>query len=175
MSSPRRKVRKTESEKEIEAADLQWMKDRAVFLKAGGFSYRKISDVVRVTTSIVKHWFEDPEMHKRVEQIRADTLEGALNFLAHAQLELVQHLLDVARDPARGSDQLKAILEGLGLVGIVKVNKSESKASTEQSTTHEFSPEFFDKLEGMPMETQEELARLAGEMDKVIEESKGVG
>jgi hypothetical protein len=174
MSSPR-KVRKTENEKLIEADDLAWMKDRAVFLKAGGFSYRKISDVVRVTTSIVKHWFEDPEMHERVKQVRADTLEGALDFLAHAQLELVQHLLDVARDPTRGSDQLKAILEGLGLVGIVKVNKSESKASTESTERHEFSPDFFDKLEGMPLETQEMLAALAGEMDALVEEAKGEG
>ena len=171
--SSQRKASKTENEKLIDASDLQWMKDRAVFLKAAGLSYRKISDVVRVTTSIVKHWFEDPEMHTRVEQVRADTLEGAIEFLKSAQLELVQHLLEVARDPTRGSDQLKAILEGLGLVGIVKVNKSESKASTEATTQHEFSPEFFDKLEGMPMETQEKLAALAGEMDELVEESKG--
>jgi hypothetical protein len=68
---------------------------------------------------------------------------------------------------------LKAILEGLGLVGIVKVNKSESKASTESTEKHEFSPEFFDKLEGMPLETQEKLAALAGEMDTLVEESRG--
>lgn len=171
--SSQRKVRKIESEKKIEASDLQWMKDRAVFLKAAGFSYRKISDVVRVTTSIVKHWFEDPEMHQRVEVIREDTLAGAISFLQSAQLELVQHLLDIARDPARGSDQLKAILEGMGLVGMVKVNKSESKAKTEETQTLELSADFFDKLEGLPLETQERLAQLAGEMDSLVQEAKG--
>ena len=168
-----RKVRKAEDEKKIDASDLQWMKDRAVFLKASGFSYRKISDHVRVTTSIVKHWFEDPEMHKRVETVREDTIGGAMESLNHAAVELVQHLLEIARDPMRGSDQLKAVLEGLGLVGLVKVNKSESKASTESTEHHEFSPEFFDKLEGLPLGTQDKLAELASEMDTVINEAKG--
>lgn len=172
---PNRKVRKIENERDIQKGDLEWMKSRAVFLKAAGLSYRKISDVVRVTTSIVRHWFEDAEMHTRVEQVRADTIEGAMDFLKSAQLDLVRNLLDIAGDPTRGSDQLKAILEGMGLVGIVKVNKSESKAKTEEVHQHELSPDFFDNLEALPLETQQKLAEMASEMETVMAESKDIG
>ena len=173
MSLPQRKVRKTESVRDLDPSDLEWLKTRAVYLKATGLSYRKISDVLRVTTSIVKTWFQDEEMHKRVEVLREDTIQGAISFISDAQIELAHLLLSVARDPERGSDQLKAILEGLGMGGITKVNKSESKTTSETKETHELSPEMFERLEGLPLDTQKKLAEMAGEMSGLLEDAKG--
>lgn len=171
----KRKVRKIEREDDLDAAQLEWKKSYAVFLKAADFSYGYMSDILGVTRSIVKHWFEDPQMRVRVTEIQSDITEGAIKHLKRAQLELIELLLQMARNESDAAVRLRAIESGLDRTGLSKVNKSESKLTKEEKETHEFSPEFFERLEGLPLETQHKLAEMATEMESMIRESKGAG
>jgi hypothetical protein len=171
--SKTRKTRKVTNEDELDILQLQWKKDYAVFLKAADYSYGYISDAVGVTRSIVKHWFEDETMRKLVVLVQEDTTKGAIEFLKKASLELVELLLDIARSEEDSTVRLRAILEGLDRIGLAKVNKSESKVLTEDKQVVGFSPEAFEHLEGLPLETQQELAKMATEMQEMVDNSKG--
>ena len=171
--SKKRKQRKVTNEDELDALALAWKKHYAVFLKAADYSYGYISDALGVTRSIVKHWFEDDEMRGLVKQVQEDTIDGAIKFLKRSSIELVELLLDVARSETDAAVRLRAILEGLDRIGMAKVNKSESKVLNEDKQTHEFSPDFFEKLEGMPLETQQQLAGMAEEMESLMRSAKG--
>src|SRR6266576_1406470 len=81
----KRKEAKVTSESQLDASALEWKKGYAVFLKAADFSYMYIGDVIRVQRTIVKRWFEDEEMQKRVEEVREDVTENAIAFLKRAQ------------------------------------------------------------------------------------------
>lgn len=173
--SQKRKQRKVTNEDELDVAQLTWKKHYAVFLKAADYSYGYISDALGVTRSIVKHWFEDPEMRTAVEKVQNDTVEGAIDFLKRRSIELVELLLEIARTTEDPSVRLRAVVEGLDRIGMAKVNKSESRVLSESNEKHEFSPEFFERLEGLPLETQQKLAGMAEEMETIISQQRGEG
>jgi hypothetical protein len=168
-----RKQRKVTNEADLDAAQLTWKKDYAVFLKAADYSYGYISDALGVGRSMVKHWFEDEEMRKRVVTVQNDTIEGAITFLKRRSIELIELLLDIARTTEDPAVRLRAVTEGLDRIGMAKVNKSESRVLNESKEEHEFSPEFFERLEGLPLETQQRLAGMAEEMETMIKSSRG--
>jgi hypothetical protein len=168
-----RKQRKVTNEADLDAAQLAWKKDYAVFLKAADYSYGYISDALGVGRSMVKHWFEDEEMRQRVVTVQNDTIEGAINFLKRRSIELIELLLDIARTTEDPAVRLRAVTEGLDRIGMAKVNKSESRVLSESKEEHEFSPEFFERLEGLPLETQQKLAGMAEEMETMIKSQRG--
>lgn len=169
----RRKVLKVTDESTISASELAWMKDYAAVLKAVSYSYRYISDTLMVQTGIVKKWFEDPEVQAKVVLVNEDIVSGAVGHLKHHSVDLIEMLMELARSTSDDAVKLRAITEALDRVGISKVNKSESVVNRTDRQEVGLSAEIFERMEGMPIKTQEELARLATEMEAVMEESKG--
>jgi len=169
----RRKVGKVTSLDQMSKAEIQWSKDYASVLKAVGYSYRYISDTLMIQTGIVKAWFEEPEVQERVETVLADIVSGAVDHLRNYAVELVEMLMELARTTSDDSVKLRAIESGLDRVGVAKVNKSESIVSKTERQEFDFSQEAFEKLEGLPLETQEKIARLSAEMEVVINDAKG--
>lgn len=171
-----RKRRKVENESDLDAATLAWKKDYAVFLKASDHSYRYISDVLGVTTRMVRGWFEDEPMKKKVLEVQADMIDGALKLLKRYSVEAVEILMDVARrarDTSDWSEAIRAVEAVLDRAGLAKVNKSESQVVRTDRHETDISATMFDKLESLPVETQSKLAELAAEMERVVGEAKG--
>lgn len=171
-----RKMRKIENESDLDQATLQWKKDYAVFLKAGDHSYRYISDVLGVTTSMVKNWFQDDELRQRVVEVQADMIDGALKLLKRYSIEAVELLMTVARNAnsvGDYSDAIKAVEGVLDRAGLSKVNKSESTVTKEDRHIHDTTEGFFDKFESLPHETQAKIADLMGEVEQLVTSAKG--
>lgn len=171
-----RKQRKLETIDDLGAAEIVWMKDRACFLKAMGLSYRKISDQIGVTTVVVRGWFDDTELRDRVTTLQTDMVESAKKLAEQYSLEAMQILMSTARTAiARENfgDAIRASEGILDRVGLAKVNKSESKVTKETREEHDLSSGLFERLESLPIETQQELARLSAEMDALVQAAKG--
>lgn len=171
-----RKTRKVEDENDLDAATLQWKKDYAVFLKAGDHSYRYMSDVLGVTTRMVRGWFEDDEMKNRVVEVQNDMIDGAVKLLKRYSIEAVELLMTIARNAnSRGdySEAIKAVEGVLDRAGLAKVNKSESKLTKEERVTHDTAEGFFDKFESLPVETQKQIADLMGRVEELVQEARG--
>jgi hypothetical protein len=168
-----RKLGKVTDESKMLPAELEWAKSYAAVLKAAGWSYRYISDTTMVQTGIVKAWFEEKEVQEKVAQVQADIIAGAVGLLKNYAVDLVEMLMELARTTADDSVRLKAIESGLDRVGVAKTSRSESIVTKNERTEFDISAETFEKMEALPLETQEQIARLAAEMEAVIENAKG--
>jgi hypothetical protein len=169
----KRKLTKITDEKQLIAAELVWYKNYAAILKAVGYSFRYISDTIMVQTSIVKSWFDESELQEKVKLVQEDIVTGAVEHLQNHTVELTEMLIELARTTEDDSVKLRAITEGLDRVGVTKVNKSESVVTKSERQEVDFSTEIFEKMEALPIESQEQIARLAAEMEGVISEAKG--
>lgn len=177
--SPRfskRKHRKIEDESKIDTYELAWMKTYMVFLKASGHSHTYISNLLGVTKKVVVGWLDDEQIQQRVNEVRADMVDSGLVLLKEAQVELVHLLLEVARNETEAAVRLRAIESGLDRAGNVKVNKSESKVTKTDATPgsmEAFWSRMFESLEGLPLDTQQQIAEMAREMDDMITKARG--
>lgn len=109
--------------------------EAAAFFKASDFSYSYIAEALGTTRGTVKGWFEtNPQLVKRVAEIRQDFLKGALALLKTYAIELVEMLVEIARSDIDPNVRLKAITEALDRLGLSKVNKSESVAANTLTT-----------------------------------------
>lgn len=169
----RRKLTKLTDESQLIPAELQWYQNYAAILKAVGYSFRYISDTIMVQTGIVKGWFADEDLQEKVRLVQADIVSGAVEHLQNHTVELTEMLIELARTTTDDSVKLRAITEGLDRVGVTKVNKSESVVTKSERQEVDFSTEIFEKMEALPIESQEKIARLAAEMEGVISEAKG--
>lgn len=170
-----RKVGKITDESKLLPAELEWSKNYAAVLKAVGYSYRYISDTLMIQTGIVKAWFSDEDVQAKVTLVQTDIISGAVDHLKNYAVELVEMLMELARTTTDDSVKLKAIESGLDRVGVSKVNKSESAVTKTERQEVEFSADVFERLEALPIETQEKVAALAAEMEVAIEDAKGKG
>lgn len=169
----KRKQKKVTSLDELTQAELAWAKDYAAVLKAVGFSWRYISDTLNIQTSLVKSFADEPEFNEKVAKVAADKVEGAVNHMKAASVELTEYLLEIARNEPDSKIRLNAIVEGLDRVGITKVNKSESAVTRTERTEIGFGEDFFSKLEGLPIETQRRIAELSAEMESLVLSERG--
>jgi hypothetical protein len=126
-----------------------------------------------VQTGIVKKWFQDEEMQDKVAIVQADIVSGAVSHLKNASMELSEMLLELARRTTDDAVKLRAIESGLDRVGVSKVNKSESVVTKTERSEVDFTSDVFERMEGLPLETQSKLAALATEMDELVQASKG--
>lgn len=169
------KTRKIENEADLDAATLQWKRDYAVFLKAGDHSYRYMSDVLGVTTRMVRGWFEDEEMLQRVAQVQADMADGALKLLRRYSIEAVELLMRVARKAEKAGDwgdAIKAVEGVLDRTGLSKVNKSESKVTkTEKREVEGFESDFA-RFQQLSVEDQRQVADLMEEAQSILARSE---
>jgi hypothetical protein len=101
--------------------------------------------------------------------------EAAVDLLRGYAVEGVEMLMEIARTTIDHKVAIQAITEVLDRGGVTKVNKSESTTTQKKLHEHEISDEFFEKLEGLPLETQTRLAEMAKEMEEMISEAKGSG
>jgi len=175
VTPAQRKVKKASKENELDPQQKMFRYAYSAILKAGDFRTTYISDVVRVSKGLLKKWFAEDEHQKMVEQVMADTLTGALEFLERHRIEFIENLLVIARESPDWAVRLRANESGLDRTGLAKVNKSESKVVTDNRETREFqfAPEFWDQLEGLPLKTQQELAELSSQMEKIVSEAAG--
>lgn len=175
----KRKASKITNLDDLNASELQFAKDYAACLKAVSYSWRAISDTLGIQTSLVKSFADDDDWNDKLIKISGDIVSGAADHLKNQSIELVEMLVDLARRTTDDAIKLKAIEAALDRVGLAKVNKSESKVTKDahSSETHEhaFSQEFLDSLEGMPVETQQKLAALMSEADKLMSEGSKQG
>jgi hypothetical protein len=169
----KRKQKKTTNLDELTQAELAWAKDYAAVLKAVGFSWRYISDTLNIQTGLVKSFADEPDFNEKVAKVAADKVEGAVNHMKAASVELTEYLLEIARNEPDSKIRLQAIVEGLDRVGITKVNKSESVVTKNENTTLTPSEDFFERLETLPLETQRQIADLSRQMEELVMTSRG--
>lgn len=169
-----RRAPKVTSEEELDAETLSFKKTYACFLKASDYSNTYIGDTLGVTTSMVKRWFtDDPKMREQVVAIQSDMMDGALKLMKTFALEGIEILIDVARRSGDDKVVIQAVTEILDRAGLTKVNKSESHTVKTERAEADLSPDFFSKLEGLPIETQTKLAQMAQEMNTLVADAKG--
>lgn len=167
-----RKSKKAEDENEFTKSDLEWKRACAAFLKASDYSYSYIADNLGVTKRMVKTWFEDETMQKRVESIRADMISGAISLGQTYTIEAVEGIAEIARRTDDDNIALRAWNDLLDRFGIAKVSKSQSVA-TKRKEVAITDGGLLEKIEGMPLETQQALAALAEEAETMIQAAKG--
>lgn len=168
-----RKVRKITDESELTQAEISWMKDYASCLKAVGYSNRYIGNTINVRAGLVKDWLSQEEQQQKIATVQADIVSGGAEHLRRHAVELAEMLLELARRTTDDAVKLRAIESGLDRVGLAKVNKSESIVTKTEREEHDLSSSLFEKLEGLPIDTQRKLAEMAVEMDAMIEEGRG--
>lgn len=154
-------------------AEVEWAKMYSATLKATGHSWRYISDTVNIQTSLVKAWADDPEWQAMLEKVAGDIVSGAVDHLNRHMVDLVEMLLELARTATDEAVKLRAIESGLDRGGLSKVNKSESKVLSTSKTEHGLGEDFFEKMQGLPLETQHRLAELSVEMETLVAQAKG--
>jgi hypothetical protein len=175
----RRKARKVDNLEDLNQSELEFAKAYAAVLKAVGWSWKYISDTLNIQTSLVKSFADDDEWNEMLAKVSNDIVTAAADHLRRSSIDLMEMLIDLARSTLDPAIKLKAIEAGLDRVGLAKVNKSESKVTKDEhkSETHEhaFSQQFLERLEGMPVETQQKLASLMAEADQLLEEGSKTG
>lgn len=103
-------------------------KEAACFLKAADYSHTYIGEALGTTRGTVKGWFEDEAMRARVAEIQKDYIEGAVKLLKTYAIELIEMLVEIARDgTVDAKTRISAITEALDRMGMSKVNKSQSQ------------------------------------------------
>ena len=162
---------------DIAPEELQWMQTRAVMLKAADKSYNYIGDTIRVSTSIVRSWFDDEALglREQVSALQGDWIKAARDLMEHYALEAVEGLMEIARVPTVDPETArKCYIDVLDRVGLIKVTKSESVVDN-RSTEKIDGAEFFERIKGLPIETQTELAELSAKMEELMASAAGEG
>ncbi len=158
----RKRERRITSPESLSEVELAVKKEAACFLKAADYSYTYIGEALNLTHSIVKRWFEEPAMRKRVGDIQQDYLDGAIKLLKTYAVELVEMLVEIARTTHDDKIAIQAITECLDRMGISKVNKSESAASilNESKQTFEITDKtgLLESMKTAPPEVQQKMA-----------------
>ena len=148
----------------------------AIFLKAVNYPNHQIGKIVGVSTGVVKKWFADKRTAEKVVEVQAKLTDHAVALLQTFQIESVQGLMEIARDKATDNKTRKECYESiLDRGGLTKVNKSESAVTKTDRVEVGISAEMFDELQGLPLETQQQLAELSAQMEELIANAKGQG
>jgi hypothetical protein len=169
----RRKSAKVTNLDDITKAELQFARVYSATLKATGWSWRYISDTVNIQGSLVKAWADDPEWIAMVEKVAGDIVEGSVEHLKRHSIDLTEMLLELARKTTDDAVKLRAIESGLDRVGVTKVNKSESIVTKKDQQEHSLAADLFERMEGLPLETQQKIAALATELDELVTSARG--
>jgi len=115
--------------KEVEAI----RRVQACYLRAGDFSYSYIAEACGVSETTIRKWFEDPAMDELTARVIEDQIDGAYKLLQTYAIELIEMLVNIARETEDDEVRRKTINDALDRLGLAKVNKSESVVS--QKTT----------------------------------------
>lgn len=175
FSLSKKKYVKIASESQMDDSDIAYSKSYSVLLRAAGYSVSYISDNLQIQQVVIKKWFAEESTKKQLAKIQKDMAEAAVDLLRGYAVEGVEMLMEIARTTIDHKVAIQAITEVLDRGGVTKVNKSESTTTQKKLHEHEISDEFFEKLEGLPLETQTRLAEMAKEMEEMISEAKGSG
>ncbi len=175
FSLSKKKYVKIASESQMDDSDIVYSKSYSVLLRAAGYSVSYISDNLQIQQVVIKKWFAEESTKKQLAKIQKDMAEAAVDLLRGYAVEGVEMLMEIARTTIDHKVAIQAITEVLDRGGVTKVNKSESTTTQKKLHEHEISDEFFEKLEGLPLETQTRLAEMAKEMEEMISEAKGSG
>lgn len=168
---------KTSKQADIAPEELSWMHTRAVMLKAADKSYNYIGDNLRVSTAIVRAWFDDPalKLREQVAELQKDWVQAARDLMEHYALESIEGLMELARTPTVEPEVArKCYIDILDRVGLIKVSKSESVVDN-RTTEKVDGTEFLERIKGLPIETQTELAALSEQMEALIVAASGEG
>lgn len=172
-SRSRRKVQKITDDSKMHESDLVYAKSYAVILRAARYSFAYISDNLGIANAVIKKWFDEPDVKKQLAKIQKDMADGAVVLLQSYAVEGVEMLMEIARRTSDHKVAIQAITEVLDRGGVTKVNKSESTTTQKKVHEHDLSEDFFERLEGLPIETQSRIAEMAEEMNSLIEASRG--
>lgn len=160
----RREVVNFESLSEVEQAVK---KEAACFLKAADYSMSYIAEALGTTRGTVRGWFDsDPQMRVRVAEIQKDYVNGAITLLKTYAVELIEMLVNIAREATDPKVRIQAITEALDRMGLSKVNKSESAAVVENRSTVDITDKsgLVAAMKDAPPEVQQAMAQKAEEM-----------
>jgi predicted ArsR family transcriptional regulator len=139
---------------EVEAAK----KIQAVYLRSSDFSFAYIGEAVGVSETTVRKWFDDPDVTKLLALSIEDQVSGAQKLLKSYAIELIEMLVNIARETEDDEVRRKTINDALDRIGLAKVNKSESVVNSKntESTTVEItdSTGLVEKLRTAPPEVQ---------------------
>jgi transposase len=128
----KRVVRGRDEDGELSAADREWRMTKACFLKANDASASYIAQACNVSRGTIRAWLAQPSSEKKVAELRKDMLAGAQRYLRSYAIELIELLVQIAKDPmVDAATRLRAICEALDRMGVGKVAKSESTQKSE--------------------------------------------
>lgn len=162
-----------ESLSDVEKAVKQ---EAACFLKAADFSHTYIAEALGTTRGTVKGWFEgEPgeRMREHVAEIQQDYIDGAVKLLKTYAIELIEMLVDIARDlDVDAKTRIQAITEALDRAGMSKVNKSQSAVTSTERKEVDITDRtgLVDALKDAPPEVQQEVARRIDEAMSLVSE-----
>lgn len=114
---------------EVEAA----RKIQAAYLRAADYSYDYIAEACQVSATTVKKWFDDPKMDELVAKVIVDQVDGAQHLLKSYAIELIEMLVNIARETEDDETRRKVINDALDRIGLAKVNKSQSVVQTDNT------------------------------------------
>lgn len=165
--------RVVQGESALSKTDRLIKQEIVCFLRAQNFAYSYIAEAVDVSESTIKNWLNDEklDLQSKILAIQADMTKGAIQHLSAHAIELMEILLELARKSEDDSVALKATVEGLGMLGITKVNKSESLATQTIEESRRTEIDLVDRhglveaLKDAPPEVQ---AKAAEKMDELL-------
>lgn len=162
MSEVKKKRKITDLSK-LAPEEIEWMKRRAVFLRAANKTPRRIADMLNIQSKFVQEWFADEEIRSQVEKAREDITQAGVDMLKDATAALTDNLMALAF--GAGVDpkvRLQATIEALGMVGVVRVNKSESITRKRDEVAE--METLAQRMADMPLDKQQDAARKANEL-----------
>jgi predicted ArsR family transcriptional regulator len=110
---------------------------QAAYLRAGDYSFKYIAEAVGMSETVVRKWFDDPKMDELVAKIIVDQVDGAQALLKSYAIELIEMLVNIARETDDDEIRRKTINDALDRIGLAKVNKSQSVVHTENTDRSE--------------------------------------
>jgi hypothetical protein len=164
---------KVTSNDQLDPEELAFRQGYAVFLKAAGMSHMRIGKIVLVSRGLVGEWFRDEKMRARVAQTRKDMVSSAITFIHDSTLEAAQILREIARSSStEATVRVRAAESLLDRAAIAKVNKSETLSRRQDMRPVSITDDdFFERIEGLPLETQRRLAELATAFREELEQA----
>lgn len=154
----------------LTATEVEFARAYSAALKATGWSWRYISDTLNIQGTLIKAWADDEEWQKMLAKVASDNVAGAIDHLKRHAVDFIEMLAELARSTTDDAVKLRAIEAGLDRMGISKVNKSESSVTNTEKSEVAFGDGFMERLQGLPLETQTQVAEMMSQVDNILAE-----
>lgn len=169
VDSVRRKYKvDTKSKKRLLDAEIPYVKDMVVLLKVAGYSRTQIAQVVGISRGQVAGFLEDPEVEKKLLDLRERLPAAAKELMQGYMIEAVQAVVDVMRSTDDDQVRLKAAADVLDRGGMPKASRQEKTVEETQNHNVSFDTDFMELIRQAPPEIQEQAASMIEGLEALL-------